>query len=502
MPPGGSFKEKITRRALLAALPAMPSVALAQARKSTPTHDFGVVRENILDAVTSGKATGVAVAMVHHGRIIWEEGFGWADREAGLKATSATPFCLASIGKPFTATLLTILAADRMLELDAPANFYLAGNPLQGADADRVSVRHLGAHASGLPSLFEMYTMNEDAPAPTTQTLLRNYGRLAYPAGRTYEYSNIGYAALGAVASTVTDMAFDAVLTHRLLKPLGLHDSFFDTDATRLVGSAARYSELDKPIPFYTSSTPPSGEVYASAHDLALFAAFHLKHRTKAGPPVLDASWIDEMQKPVLPGLSAGATTFGWFSGLTKSGLKVLYKNGGQPGVSTILYLVPSENLACLVLTNRSDNGNLAQTLADKMIAAVLPGWARPDTRMSALRSPFPGTTEFVGRWTGRLTGGGADMKVDVDIAADAEATLSLNDRPAENVKNLQLEGGALIGNANGLIDAADTIKNKAAFLDFKLLRRDTSLAGRIIANSSTPERVAAIPFIVSLNRM
>src|ERR1700761_6645939 len=72
-------------------------------------HDFAPVRQRILQAVTSGKATGVAVAVVHKGRLVWEEGFGFSDREKSIQATARSPFCLASITKPFTTTMLMTL---------------------------------------------------------------------------------------------------------------------------------------------------------------------------------------------------------------------------------------------------------------------------------------------------------------------------------------------------------------------------------------------------------
>jgi CubicO group peptidase (beta-lactamase class C family) len=66
--------------------------------------NFEPVRSRIQQAIERGDATGVAVAVVHGGRIVWEEGFGWANRESGRKATPHTPFSLASVTKPFTAT--------------------------------------------------------------------------------------------------------------------------------------------------------------------------------------------------------------------------------------------------------------------------------------------------------------------------------------------------------------------------------------------------------------
>ena len=84
--------------------------------------DFGPVRNKILEEIARGAATGVAVAVVHNGKIVWEEGFGWANREAGVKATSRTPFNLASLTKPFTTTTLMTLVAQGKLTLDDPAN--------------------------------------------------------------------------------------------------------------------------------------------------------------------------------------------------------------------------------------------------------------------------------------------------------------------------------------------------------------------------------------------
>src|SRR6266702_3772304 len=181
--------------------------------------------------------------------------------------------------------------------------------------------------------MFEHFFRNESAQAPNAETLLHEYGRLAYPPGSCYEYGNIGYVALGAVASNVTGMDFGSLMTRRVLKPLGLRDSFFGTNAARLQTSAVGYDDSGNPIPYYTTSTPPSGELYASAHDLARFAMFNLKNDLGVRSQILDSQWIDELHQPVFRGPSGTATTFGWFSAATKSGIHTVYKSGGQPGV-------------------------------------------------------------------------------------------------------------------------------------------------------------------------
>ena len=129
-------------------------------------------------------ATGVAFAVAHNGKIAWEEGFGWANREAGVKATSHTPFNLASLTKPFTTTTLMTLVAEGKLSLDDPANNYLPKSKIVGTNgnADAATVRQLGAHVSGLPTMFAMYDRNEANLAPSPEEFLAEYGSLAYPA--------------------------------------------------------------------------------------------------------------------------------------------------------------------------------------------------------------------------------------------------------------------------------------------------------------------------------
>src|ERR1700678_460602 len=93
------------------------TISVRASTASLDRHDFEPVRNRILKEIASGAATGVAVAVVYRGQIIWEEGFGWANREAAVKATSRTPFNLASLTKPFTTMTLMTLVAERKLSL-------------------------------------------------------------------------------------------------------------------------------------------------------------------------------------------------------------------------------------------------------------------------------------------------------------------------------------------------------------------------------------------------
>jgi CubicO group peptidase (beta-lactamase class C family) len=357
-------------------------------------------------------------------------------------------------------------------------------------------VRMLGAHVSGLPTMFAIYDRNEANLALSSEALLTEYGRLAYPPGSCFEYSNIGFAALSAIASNLTGVDIGTLMTQRVLTPLGLDDSFFGTNSARVPTGAVRYDSSGSPIPDYTSATPASGELYASAHDLAQFAMFNMKHRDRA--QILGARWIEELHKPVFVGPSGVATTFGWFTGNLKSGDQVIFKGGGQPGVATALYMVPSEKLACLVLTNRTDGRELCSSVCNEILSSYLPEWRQPDETSGPSPSPFVITPGLGGEWLGTLTNDGAKMQVRLKIESTDSATLQLDDKPAEKITEMHLEGAGFTGASNGVIESPDARRTGAKTLSLKLIRREGMLVGRILATDS---KTVMLPYVLSLNR-
>ncbi len=474
---------KTTRRAFVAALSsALCPLAAANPRRAAGHAAFDSVSERIANAVAMEKATGIAVAVTHKGKIIWEEGFGWADQATQRAVTRHTPFCLASITKPFTTTLLTRLAADGRIDLDQPAGQYFNGLAPRGPNGDPqgATIRRLGAHAGGLSTIFEMYFPDQGMSSPPTEAILRDYGSLAFPPGDLYEYSNVGYEMLGAIASKVMNEEFRTLMNRRLLEPLGLHDSFFGTDS-RLASRAFQYEGAGKVLPYYTTATPPSGELFVSAHDLARFALFNLNGIRDRGSTILDNQWITEIHRPVFSGPADTATTFGWFIARTKAGVNVVYKDGGQPGVSTTIYLVPSHDLSCLVLTNRSDNYPLMISIVNEILASFIPGWDTPEGRPEKQVGAFIAGSQEQGRWTGRLTGGGVEMKATLEIGSDNQVTFSLDDGPPAQLDGLQSQGGGLLGKTTGTI-APEAIRTKVDHLALKLIPYAGRLVGRALA--------------------
>ena len=263
---------------------------------------YSAIRQDIAREIAVGRATGVAVALTQNGKIIWQEGFGWADKERGRRATPDTSFSLASVTKPFTTTALMVLVAAKKVSLDARANDYLGAAKIRAGvgNPNDVTVRAVASHSSGLPGTFQLFPVGGPRKQPSIDDVIREYGVLVSPPNERYRYSNVGMGIVAHIVSRKSGLDFGEFLHSKVLEPLGLSHSFFDTDLSRRDEMAQRYNDLRNAFPFYVTSTPGTGELYASAHDVARFAMFHLKDHLADQQPILTAQQIDELHHPMI----------------------------------------------------------------------------------------------------------------------------------------------------------------------------------------------------------
>jgi CubicO group peptidase (beta-lactamase class C family) len=228
---------------------------------------------------------------------------------------------LASVTKPLFALACLVAVEEGTLALDGPA-----GPP--GA-----TVRHLLAHASGLP--FE-----GDTPLA--------------PPGRRRIYSNTGFDVLGATLAAAAGMSASTYLDEAVLAPLGLA-------ATGLAGS-------------------PAADGWSSVADLARLAG-ELMAPTLVSPETLAEATT--VQFPGLAGVVPGLGRYDpnpWGLGFELKGAKSPHWTapGGSPrtfghfgGAGTFLWVDPDAGVACAVLTDRGF-GDWALPRWPDLSAAVL----------------------------------------------------------------------------------------------------------------------------------
>lgn len=480
----------------------MAGVSSAAERKAAGDR-YASLRADINAEIAAGRLTGVSVALVRDGKIVWQQGFGWADREAGRKATSATPFSVASTTKPFTTTALMTLLRDGKLDLDRPANDYLGADKIvdEHGPTQAATLRRLATHSSGLPTFFAMYPDGGAARQPSIAELIRDYGHLVAPVGERYEYSNLAMGILGEIVARQSQQTFGNYLQSHILTPLAMTDSFFDTDLSRRPEMAVRYADDGKPLPFYLTATPGSGELYASARDLARFAMLHLKHDLGVQAKILSDAQLDELHRPATTVAPNYSYAMGWQVLRRPGEPEVLYHGGGQSGVETEFVLLPGEDVACIVLSNRRSSEDFVQKLRDRMIRTLVPDWHGIPSQPNPPLLPLRPLASYVGEWRGTLLAQGKHTPVALTITPDGQGGLSLHDRTPQPITDLGLLDGLISGHSQGQIGSPDTLRENLEKLELNLKLRGQRIDGEIVAWRKTSENMTILPFWVQLER-
>ena len=109
---------------------AAEAVRAAEADRWRPAIERG--RATLQGLIDRGEAPGCSVAVAVGGRVVWSEGFGWADLEQRVAVTADTRFGIGSISKSLTAAGLVALADAGQLDLDAPVERYVPDFPNPG----------------------------------------------------------------------------------------------------------------------------------------------------------------------------------------------------------------------------------------------------------------------------------------------------------------------------------------------------------------------------------
>ncbi|MFJ3495299.1 serine hydrolase domain-containing protein [Streptomyces sp. NPDC086091] len=129
---------------------------------------------------------------------------------------------LASVTKVLTATALTRMTAAGLLTPDDPVERWLPS----AAPGTGITLHHLAAHTSGLPRLPPGRLPRRDPYArfdrPALDRLLPRLDTLAVRPPGEEEYSNLGYAVLGAALTEAAGTTYDALVTRHVLDPLDL----------------------------------------------------------------------------------------------------------------------------------------------------------------------------------------------------------------------------------------------------------------------------------------
>lgn len=459
---------------------------------------FRPVRETIRQQMTELAVPGLAVAVAQGGRIVWEEGFGLADRERRRAATEHTAFPIASVTKPMTATAIMRLVELGKLDLDMPANDYLpedcrlkvwVGNP------DELTVRRLANHTAGLTTCSNEYQPNDRVPMPSQEDSIRRYGQAVTMPGERYRYANFGYGVLDYLVARVSGRSYAEFMHREVFAPLGMNHSAMGVPDHLADVAATRYDQEQQPIPNYPTNHAGASAAFACVHDLVRFGLFHLKRPLPDQKRILSDAAVDAMQMPTA---RMGATDprdrnlrpeswygVGWVIDSEESPRRVSH-GGGLDGCAAKLLLLPDEQIVIAVASNIFKP--LAYRLEDDILEALLPAYRRP-----TVRPPFPAAGKpdasnlapLRGDWSGQIHTYEGPMPMTLSFRECGHVTTKVgNLQPPTLVNEVQFEDGWLKGTLAGMIETADASRKPRypihhLQLDLKL--RGDRLTGAVI---------------------
>ncbi len=162
--------------------------------------------------VPGGMVPSAAVGIIQGDQLVFHH---------GVRADSTTRFGIASLSKTFTAVLAMRLQERKVFSLDDPVAKYLPGVVIERKElrSAPVTIRHLLAHTSGMPSFGSGSTRHD------VNGRVLSLPRQVHPAGYCYSYSNEGYELLMHVIEAATGKSYAECMREQVFIPLGMSAS-------------------------------------------------------------------------------------------------------------------------------------------------------------------------------------------------------------------------------------------------------------------------------------
>lgn len=461
---------------------------------------FDAARLEIREAMVSQNIPSIAVAVAQNGRILWEEGFGYADVAKKVPADAHTMYSLASISKPVTTTAMMILVEQGKIDLDKPMNDYLGAQKLTSPafDVKQATVRRVANHTSGLPLHYQFFYDDEKVPRPTMDESIRRYGVLMREPGESYVYSNFGYGLLEYAIERVSGKGYAQFMREELFAPLGLTESVAERPGANQ-RAAQRYGDgaHRNVVPFYDFDHRGASAVYMSAHDLVRFGMFHVDGKLEGQQrQVLQPKTLAAMLDKAASSDPEGKESYGIGWGIkTTHGLKHIGHTGGMAGVRTQLSMYPDSKTVVVILTNVG--GANIGGIDNAIVHAVL-----PETMSKDRETPLPSTLN--GHWSGEIKTYKGTTPVELQFKEDGIVMARVGSGPLSVVEaRLNKDGLLQVSSVQGDVGTPDAARYPYGLM-FTLKQRGTDkLNGSVSAMSrELPDRAGnALSYWVALSK-
>ncbi|MGC2744053.1 MAG: serine hydrolase domain-containing protein [Candidatus Angelobacter sp.] len=326
-----------------------------------------------------------SIAIVDKSGVLWIKSFGLADVERKIAATPATEYRIYSITKQFTALMLLQLMHQGKMRLSDPAQECFpeisAIQKRAYPKSSPITLLQLATHTSGLPIGPVGTEESRRGPISEWDERLRQvvaHTSLEFEPGTHLQYSNLGYAVLGACLARAAGAGYPQYIRDHILQPLEMTHSGFEMPHGRdqlATGYVLKDGKLSSAVPDAINReglgyAVPNGGLFSSAGDLARFLRFEMG----AGPDnVLPAKELDDNYNRIVissgdlqTGFGIGFQSFTPVDWYPKGGLANFYGHtGGNAGYTNAIMFETHTKISLIVLHNDGrDNSGFNRLLS------------------------------------------------------------------------------------------------------------------------------------------
>jgi CubicO group peptidase (beta-lactamase class C family) len=357
---------------------------------------------------------GGAVALVHGGKVIFSQCYGYADTKKKIPIAEDTYFMVGSLTKSFTALAVLKLIEEGKINLHADIKKYIPDFSVRHLDGGEVpiTVNHLLSHTSGLMvDYYVRFTRERKNSDADLLSQLRNE-YLCFRPGSAFKYSNIGYRLLGMIVERVTGERFEDYLEKEAFRPLGLNDSSFNYTADMALHMSKGHNGDTETSRIDDEDKAASG-LFSTLKDLTAFLKFLSSDAAPLARGISNSKIIDLIIKNADPAIdtfyeSKSRYSFGWYlNSYQFSGIHtVLSSSGNINGFSTAMTYIPEQRLGIVILTNSSLGWKADMDIIARGLLGLIDASRDPEARRADVENQksIESTTEYealCGRYVG-----------------------------------------------------------------------------------------------------
>ncbi|MFB0565915.1 MAG: serine hydrolase domain-containing protein [Candidatus Aminicenantaceae bacterium] len=349
-----------------------PPEGSAPSDRELTAQDIVDILARYLDKLEKSRKFSGAVLLAKDDKILFKGAYGLASERYKVPNKIDTKFNLGSMNKMFTAVAVAQLVEKNKLSYEDLVGKYLDSSWVQPETAQKVKIKHLLSHTSGLGSFFNkkfwessrlLYRGIDDWKP------LVNDDKPKFEPGTKWSYSNTGMFLLGPIIAKASGQGYYDYIRENLYKPAGMINSgCFDNDRpvpNLAIGYEKKYTDEGfywrNNIFDHSVKGGPAGGGFSTVEDLFHFAR-----------ALLDSKLVSKEMVELLtnPKPELNSPGYGYGFTISKRGHDTAVGHGGgYTGINSILQIFKKSGYIYAIMSNRSNGIDLVQLKLDTMLS-------------------------------------------------------------------------------------------------------------------------------------